>query len=194
MKWIAILTLLLSVSNSMAEDFMVEKATFAGGCFWCIQPVFDNIDGVTKTTVGYSGGTEHDANYEAVSSKKTAHKEAMQVEFDPNKVSFRTLVETFMQNIDPTDAEGQFVDKGPQYQTAVYYHNAEQKQVIEQYFKELESTLGRPIQTEIEELQNFFAAEDYHQKYYEKNPERYNSYKNSSGRKERLKEVWGDKK
>ena len=188
--------ILLNNTNTYAgEPMKIQKATFAGGCFWCIQPAFDNLEGVTKTTVGYSGGSEEDANYDAVSSHKTAHKEAIQIEYDPSKVTFRKLLERFLRNIDPTDNEGQFADKGPQYRTSIYYHDDEQKAEAEKYFKELKETMQfkYPIYTEIEPYKNFYSAEEYHQKYYEKNPVHYNAYKYGSGRPKRLKEVWGDK-
>lgn len=182
------------MNNKPSATNNIQKATFAGGCFWCIQPAFDNMEGVTKTTVGYSGGNEKDANYEAVSSHETDHKEAIQIEYDPAKVTFRQLLEKFMRNIDPSDNEGQFADKGPQYRTAIFYHNEDQKKVAEEYFKELKETMKfkYPIYTEIEPYKNFFSAEEYHQKYYQKNSVHYNMYKYGSGRPARLKQIWGD--
>ncbi len=169
-------------------------ATFAGGCFWCIQPAFDNLEGVTRTTVGYSGGTAADATYEKVSAHETEHRETIQIEYNPAKVTFTQLLERFMRNIDPTDNEGQFADKGPQYRTAIYYHDDTQKKEAEAYFKMLKETMQfkYPIYTEVIPYVNFFAAEDYHQKYSEKNPERYNAYKYGSGRPAVLKKVWGE--
>ncbi len=204
-KFLSLLSFLtLFSTNVYAEETMshqpstinIQKATFAGGCFWCIQPAFDNMDGVTGTTVGYSGGNAEDANYEAVSSHETEHKEAIQIEYDPAKVTFRQLLEKFMRNIDPTDNEGQFADKGPQYRTAIFYHDDEQKKVAEEYFRELKETMQfkYPIYTEIEPFENFYSAEDYHQKYYLKNPLRYNSYKYGSGRPARLEKIWGKEK
>lgn len=171
-----------------------KLATFAGGCFWCIQPAFDNLEGVTKTTVGYSGGDEDDANYEAVSSHETEHKEAIQIEYDPTKVTFEKLLERFMRNIDPSDNKGQFADKGPQYRTAIFYHDDEQKQTAEKYFAEIKENkkFKYPIHTEIIPYVNFFSAEEYHQKYYLKNPARYNAYKYGSGRPATLKKIWSE--
>lgn len=200
LKLISVITLFLS-TNALAEDNMQlhptsthQYATFAGGCFWCIQPAFDSLEGVTKTTVGYSGGSEGDANYEAVSSHETEHKEAIQIEYDPTKVTYTKLLERFMHNIDPTDAEGQFADKGPQYHTAIYYHNEEQKKQAEEFFKKLEQDpkFKGNIKTEIIPYKNFYSAEEYHQKYYQKNATHYNLYKYGSGRVSKLKQIWGD--
>jgi methionine-S-sulfoxide reductase len=187
--------ILLTYFNAYAgEPMKTEKATFAGGCFWCIQPAFDNLEGVNKTTVGYSGGDANDANYEAVSSHKTKHLEAIQIEYDPSKVTFRKLLERFMRNIDPTDNEGQFADKGPQYRTAIFYHDDEQKKIAEEYFAELKTTgqFKYPIYTEITPYKNFYSAEEYHQKYYQKNAVHYNMYKYGSGRPAKLEKIWGE--
>ncbi|HCR85130.1 MAG TPA: peptide-methionine (S)-S-oxide reductase [Alphaproteobacteria bacterium] len=193
---IAFLALLSLPITGRAGDMKTnyEIATFAGGCFWCMQPVFDELEGVTETNVGYSGGDKDDANYEAVSNKETAHYEAIQIKFTPQKITYETLLEKFIRNIDPLDPLGQFADKGPQYKTAVFYHNNIQKQVAEKFFAEIESMkiLDGEIQTEILPYKNYFPAEEYHQKYYKKNSVHYNAYKYGSGRVDRLKEIWGE--
>lgn len=200
---LTILALLPSFNTANAKENSMQTnnknlklATFAGGCFWCIEPAFDSLDGVTSTIVGYSGGEEADAKYELVSAKKTEHKEAIQIEYDESKVSFKQLLERFMRNIDPSDNAGQFADKGPQYRTSIFYHDEAQKQQAEEYFKELKENMKfkYPIYTIIEPYKNFFPAEEYHQEYYKKNPMRYNAYKYGSGRVDRLKEVWGEEK
>jgi methionine-S-sulfoxide reductase len=170
-----------------------EKATFAGGCFWCMQPAFDQLDGVISSTVGYAGGTEVNPTYEQVSAGRTGHVEAIQIVFDPDRVSYSQLLEVFWRNIDPTQVDGQFVDIGRQYRTAVFFHSDEQK-VLAQLSKEELDKSGRydkPIVTEILPATDFYPAEDYHQKYYEKNPLRYKYYRHGSGRDRYLEKVWG---
>jgi len=196
-----ILIFLLISGNPTAVKAMPDApqkklATFAGGCFWCIQPVFEGLEGVTKTTVGYSGGTAESATYETVSGGRTEHREAIQIEFDPARISFETLLEKFMYNIDPTDPAGQFADKGKHYQTAIYYHDEGQKVQAEAYFKKLkdEMKFKYPIYTEITAYSSFYPAEEYHQKYSEKNLERYNAYKYGSGRPQKLKQIWQEPK
>ena len=193
------LNIIILSGNSMAKENISEEvlqnAYFAGGCFWCMEPVFDNLEGVTETIVGYSGGSEKDANYDDVSTKQTEHIEAIRVSYDPKKISFNELLEAYIKNVDPLDPYGQFADKGPQYLTAVLYNNLEEKEITEKYFKKVkdEMILKGEIQVKIEPVKNFFEAEDYHQDYYKKNPLRYNAYKYGSGRPKRLKEVWGEK-
>lgn len=180
---------------SMAEETKkYELATFAGGCFWCMQPPFDNTDGVIDTSVGYSGGEEKDANYESVSSKATKHIEVIQVKYNPEIVSYDELLDVYIKNIDPVDPKGQFADKGPQYLAAILYHNNSQKLKAENLLKKLnnDDKFKGKVATYIEEYKNFFPAEDYHQDYYKKNPVRYNAYKYGSGRVYRLKEIWGE--
>lgn len=200
---ISVLALLPSFNAVMTKENSMEKnnknlklATFAGGCFWCIEPAFDSLEGVTSTVVGYSGGDESDAKYELVSAKKTEHKEAIQIEYDESKVSYEEILERFMRNIDPFDNKGQFADKGAHYRTAIFYHDEAQKKQAEEYFKELKETMRfkYPIYTEIIAYKNFFPAEEYHQEYYKKNQTHYNAYKYGSGRVDRLKEIWGEEK
>ena len=167
-------------------------ATFAGGCFWCMEPPFDKLDGVISTTSGYTGGSLKDPTYEEVSAGATGHAESLQIVYDPAKVSYQKLLEVFWRNIDPTVKDRQFCDVGNQYRTAIFYHNEEQKRLAEESKAKLEAE-GRlgPIQTEIVAAGPFYPAEDYHQDYYQKNPIRYKYYRWSCGRDQRLEELWG---
>ncbi len=169
------------------------KATFAGGCFWCMEPPFDKLEGVKSTTVGYTGGREKNPTYKAVSSGKTGHAEAIEVLYDPSRVTYKELLDVFWRNIDPTQRDGQFVDLGPQYRTAIFYHNEEQKRLAEVSKKELENSgrFDKGIVTEIVPATEFYRAEEYHQDYYQKNPFRYKFYRYGSGRDQFLKRVWG---
>jgi peptide-methionine (S)-S-oxide reductase len=170
-----------------------ETATFAGGCFWCMEPPFDKIQGVISTTSGYTGGSTVNPTYEQVSSGTTGHAETLQVLFDPAKVSYRKLLDVYWHNIDPLAKDRQFCDVGNQYRSAIFYHNEEQKKLAEESKKELESSgrFKQPIATEIVQATAFYPAEDYHQEYYKKNPVRYKFYRFSCGRDQRLKELWG---
>ncbi len=176
-------------------DGLREKAIFAGGCFWCMQPAFDRLEGVISTAVGYTGGTVENPTYEQVCSGRTGHVEAIEIVFEPSRISLRELLETFWKNIDPTQANGQFADKGPQYRTIVFYHNEEQRLQAEASKRELELSgrfAGR-IATEIEPAGNFYKAEEHHQEYYLKDPTRYTFYKIGSGRASFLEKVWAKK-
>jgi len=170
-----------------------EKATFAGGCFWCMQPVFDRLPGVLSTTVGYTGGKKEDPTYEEVSTGKTGHTESIEVVFDPTQISYARLLEAFWQSVDPTDSRGQFADHGTQYRTAVFYHDEEQKRLAEKSKAELAKSgkFDQPVVTEITPASEFYPAEDYHQKYYLKNAGQYYLYKEGSGRAGFLKKTWG---
>jgi peptide-methionine (S)-S-oxide reductase len=168
-------------------------ATFAGGCFWCMEPPYDKLDGVLATTSGYTGGTKVDPTYQEVSAGGTGHAEAVQVTYDPAKVSYEQLLEVFWHNVDPVDGGGQFCDRGDQYRTAIFVHDAEQRRLAEASKEALESSgrLAQPVVTEIVEAAAFYPAEDYHQDYYEKNPVRYKFYRWNCGRDARLAELWG---
>lgn len=170
----------------------MEKATFAGGCFWCLNGPFDAKQGVQNVRVGYVGGSEEDAEYMKVASGGTDHREGITMEFDPAVVSYRTLVEIFFRQIDPTDAGGQFADRGHHYTTAVYYHSPEQQHVVQEYVKELDASgkFDEPIATAVEPFTTFFEAEEEHQQYYKKNPVRYGMYSRGSGRKDFIKKNW----
>ena len=173
----------------------LEKATFAGGCFWCMEPPFDRLEGVVSVTSGYTGGQKKDPSYEEVSSGTTGHTESVEVIFDPVKISYAKLLDVFWHNIDPTVKDRQFCDTGSQYRTAIFYHNEEQKKLAEQSKKTLSDSklLKAPVYTEITPASTFYKAEEYHQKYYKKNPVRYNFYRWNCGRDQRLKEIWGEK-
>lgn len=167
-----------------------ETAIFAGGCFWCMQPPFDKLDGIISTTVGYCGGTETNPTYSQVSSGSTSHAESIQVVFDPKKISYEQLLDVFWKNIDPTTANRQFCDSGKQYRSAIYYLNDQQKHLALLSREKLISTI-KNIATEIVPATTFYPAEDYHQQYYLKNPEDYKRYRTGCGRDARLFELWG---
>jgi peptide-methionine (S)-S-oxide reductase len=171
----------------------LAEATFAGGCFWCMEPPFDKLDGVVSTTSGYTGGTTRNPTYEEVSAGGTGHAESVRVVFDPAKVSYERLLEVFWHNVDPLARDRQFCDAGNQYRSAIFYHDGEQKRLAEASKAALEASgrLKGPIQTQIVPAGEFWPAEDYHQDYYEKNPIRYKFYRAGCGRDARLKEVWG---
>ncbi|MGE4169822.1 MAG: peptide-methionine (S)-S-oxide reductase MsrA [Candidatus Margulisiibacteriota bacterium] len=178
----------------MATEKSVEqKAVFAGGCFWCMQPPFDDLPGVISTRVGYSGGTVPNPTYEAVCTGKTGHFEAIEVVYNPQKVSFKQLIERFWTQIDPTDAGGQFADQGTQYQTAIFYKTTDQKAIAEASKKALEKSgkFSHPIATQILPEKTFYPAEEGHQGYYKKNPFHYNAYKQGSGRAAFIRKNWG---
>jgi peptide-methionine (S)-S-oxide reductase len=176
-----------------ADAPRTEVATFAGGCFWCMQPPFDAIDGVLSTLVGYTGGEVANPTYEQVSAGGTGHAESIQVVFDPSKVSYQQLLDVFWHNIDPTTKDRQFCDRGHQYRSAIFYHSEEQRQEAERSKAELERTkpFAGDIVTEIVAAGPFYPAEKYHQEYYRKNPLRYKYYRFSCGRDGRLEELWG---
>jgi peptide-methionine (S)-S-oxide reductase len=171
----------------------LAKATFAGGCFWCMEPPYDKLDGVVSTTSGYIGGNTKNPTYEAVSAGGTGHAEAVEIVYDPAKVSYAKLLDVFWRNIDPTVRNRQFCDVGDQYRSAIFYHDAEQKRLAEASKAALAKSkpFPQPIVTEIVPAGVFTAAEAYHQDYYVKNPLRYKFYRYSCGRDQRLEELWG---
>ncbi|MBL0262529.1 MAG: peptide-methionine (S)-S-oxide reductase MsrA [Leptospiraceae bacterium] len=169
-----------------------ETAIFAGGCFWCMESPFEKINGVKEVISGYTGGSKENPTYEEVSSGTTGHLEAIQIIYDPQKVSYNDLLSIFWKQIDPTDADGQFVDRGKQYRSAIFYKSKEEKALAEKSKQNLEKSkrFNSPIVTEIIAATTFYPAEDYHQDYYKKNPVRYNYYRYGSGRDQFLKKVW----
>ncbi len=171
----------------------LAKATFAGGCFWCMQGPYDALEGVVSTTVGYTGGTKAGATYHEVGSGGTGHREAIEVVFDPKKVSYEKLLDVFWHNVDPTNPYGQFCDSGSQYTTAIFVHDEAQRRAAEASKKAIEGVLGKPVVTEVLPAGAFWKAEEYHQEYYKKNPIRYSFYRSGRGRDARLKQLWGDK-
>jgi peptide-methionine (S)-S-oxide reductase len=171
----------------------LAKATFAGGCFWCMEPPFDKLPGVVSTTSGYIGGRVKNPSYEQVSSGGTGHAEAVEVVYDPSKISYEKLLEVFWHNVDPLTPDRQFCDGGDQYRTAIFFHGEEQKRLAEATRAQVAQELGKKVVTEIVPAGPFYAAEEYHQDYYQKNPIRYKYYRNGCGRDRRLAELWGDK-
>lgn len=170
----------------------LEYATFAGGCFWCVEAAFEQLPGVIHVVSGYTGGEIENPSYKQVSSGKTGHLEAIQVTYDTNKTSYQQLLNCFWRQIDPTDSKGQFSDRGASYLTAIFYHNLEQKKLAEQSKHQLEKSgkFKKPIVTKILPAEKFYLAEDYHQEYYKKHPLRYKFYRYHSGRDQFLKKVW----
>jgi peptide methionine sulfoxide reductase msrA/msrB len=171
----------------------LEKATFAGGCFWCMEPPFEKLDGVKEVVSGYTGGRKASPTYEEVSAGGTGHLESIEITYDPEKVSYDKLLDVFWRQINPTDAGGQFVDRGSQYQSAIFYHNDEQKRLAEESKKKLGASgrFDKPIVTEIRPAGPFYPAEGYHQDYWKKNTVRYKFYRYNSGRDQYLQKIWG---
>lgn len=180
-----------TASSVVAEE--TNTATFAGGCFWCMEPPFDKLPGVVSTTSGYIGGHVKNPTYEAVSKGKTGHVEAVQIVYDPTKVSYEQLLAVFWRNVDPTRDDGQFCDRGRQYRPGIFTHTAEQNQQAHDSLEQLSRNkpFKQPIVTEIITAGTFYPAEAYHQDYYQKNPVRYKFYRFNCGRDQRLKALWG---
>lgn len=197
MNYILSIILLLGVANTaLAEE---AKATFAGGCFWCMEPPYEDLPGVKSVISGYAGGVIKNPTYEQVSSGKTKHVEAIQITYDPKKITYKKLLEVFWVNVDPTDAGGQFVDRGPQYATAIYYHDNAQEKLAKTSKQQLaiQNVYGKAIVTPIIEFTTFYPAEDYHQDYYKKTvltKVKYKYYRSRSGRDDFLNKYWKDKK
>jgi peptide methionine sulfoxide reductase msrA/msrB len=187
-----ILPLMVTQVNAGSAPHL-EKATFAGGCFWCMVPPFEKLDGVTEVISGYTGGHVANPTYEEVSSGTTGHMEAVEVTYDPTKVTYEKLLDVFWRQINPTDGGGQFVDRGSSYKSAIFYSSEEQKKLAEKSKKELEQSgrFDKPIVTEIRPAAPFYRAEEYHQDYWKKNPIRYKFYRYNSGRDQYLAKVWG---
>jgi peptide-methionine (S)-S-oxide reductase len=190
------LALPLSHAQQTADGRPLAKATFAGGCFWCMEPPFDKLDGVISTTSGYTGGQKKDPTYQEVSAGSTGHTEAVQIVYDPAKITYEKLLDVFWHNIDPTAVNAQFCDHGSQYRSAIFYHDETQKRLAEASKQALDMSkpFKEPIVTEITAASTFYPAEDYHQNYYQKNPIRYKFYRYNCGRDQRLQELWGDAK
>ena len=187
-------SVLVTDTSGAASKPQLEKATFAGGCFWCMESPFDKLEGVKSVISGYTGGHKKNPTYEEVSSGTTGHAEAIEVTYDPAAISYSSLLDVFWRNIDPTVKDRQFCDVGAQYRSAIWYRNEEQRHLAEESRKALEQSrrLKGPIYTEITQASQFYPAEEYHQKYYQKNPIRYKYYRYSCGRDQRLKEIWGN--
>ena len=193
----AILAVLL-IQSSVSAETMLEKATFAGGCFWCMEPPFEKLEGVKEVISGYTGGQKENPTYEEVSSGSTGHVESIQVTYDTSKITYAKLLDVFWKQINPTDAGGQFADRGSQYRSIIFYHNDEQKRLAEKSKDELQNSgrFQKPIATEILPASRFYPAEEYHQDYYKKYPVNYKRYRQGSGREQFLEKTRGteDKK
>lgn len=177
------------------NDHNLAKATFAGGCFWCMEQPFDELDGVVATMPGYCGGDKENPTYQEVCTGTTGHTEAMQITYDPDIISYKELLDVFWRNINPADPDGQFVDRGSQYRPGIFYHNEEQKFEAEGSLEDLRRTkkFQAPVKVEIVPLDIFYPAEEYHQKYYRKNPISYKAYRYNSGRDQFLQKIWSKK-
>ncbi len=181
------------VASQPAPTPRTETATFAAGCFWCAEEAFEKVDGVISATSGFTAGHTPNPTYEQVSSGGTGHTEAVQVTYDPAKVSYETLLKTFWHNVDAVDAGGQFCDRGSQYRSGIYVHSPAQQQQAEASKTQIAAQLGKSVATEIVAVGPFYKAEGYHQDYYKKNPARYKFYKWNCGRAQRLDALWGKK-
>jgi peptide methionine sulfoxide reductase msrA/msrB len=182
------------VRNDMnKEDVAIRKATFSGGCFWCTEADLEKLPGVVKVISGYTGGNKENPTYEEVSSGTTGHVEAVQVYYDPSKITYEKLLDFFWKHIDPTDPGGQFVDRGPQYRSVIFYHDEDQKRLAEKSKETLDKSgrFHKPVVTEIIKFTKFYKAEEYHQDYYKKHPLKYSYYRYWSGRDQFLSKVWG---
>ena len=182
----------LSQSSFQNSPTATAKATFAGGCFWCMEKPFDEVQGVVSTTSGYTGGQQPNPTYDQVSAGTTGHAEAVQVAYDPTQVSYEKLLDVFWHNVDPVDTGGQFCDRGNQYRSSVFYQDKDQQDIAEQSKTEISQQLPQPIATEVVEASKFYPAEDYHQNFYQTHSAKYRFYRFACGRDRRLAEVWGD--
>ncbi len=192
-----IITIFMMIFNmSIFSQVNLQKATFAGGCFWCIEAVFEKLEGVSEAISGYTGGDTPDPTYEEVMTGETGHYEAVEVLFDPAQITYSGLLDVFWRNINPTDPDGQFADRGSQYQTAIFYHDDEQKMLAEKSKEELQNSgmFQKEIVTEILAVSEFYPAEEYHQDYYKKNPIGYGWYSMGSGRADYIEDKWGGEK
>ena len=187
---LAAAAVLTAVAGS-AQSTQHATAIFAGGCFWCMEPPFDALDGVVSTTSGYIGGQTKNPTYEQVSEGRTGHTEAIRVVYDPSKISYDKLLEVFWRNIDPLDGGGQFCDRGPQYRAAIFFQSEDERKLAAASKEKVASKLSGRVATEIVAAGPFYEAEGYHQDYYKKNPVRYKLYKWNCGRDQRLEKVWG---
>jgi len=189
---IAFALTITQVAAQSSSPGTTRTAIFASGCFWCIQPAFDKANGVIKTVVGYSGGTEPNPTYELVTSERTNYRESIEVTYDPAKISYNQLLDIYWRQIDPTQADGQFTDVGPSYRAAIFYGNAEEKKIAEASREKLAHSgkFNKPIVTEILAAMKFYPAEAYHQKYYQQNPEHFEAFEHGSGRVSFKKKTW----
>jgi len=189
----ALASVAMAAETPTAGGKQQAKATFAGGCFWCMEPPFEKLDGVISITVGYTGGQTKNPSYEQVSAGGTGHAESVQIVYDPAKISYGQLLDIFWHNIDPLTPNAQFCDHGRQYRTAIFFHDETQRRLAEDSKRQLAESgrFSQPIVTEIVPATEFYPAEEYHQHYHEKNPVRYQFYRWNCGRDQRLAELWG---
>jgi len=191
MKRILIALAALALLLAAAPPLPRATATFAGGCFWCMQPAFEHLKGVVSVKAGYTGGRVDKPTYEEVSEGGTGHRESVEVIYDPTQISYQQLLDVFWHNIDPLDNAGQFCDKGPQYRSAIFVHDAEQKRLAEASKQAVGVKFHHDVYTDVLPAGRFYPAEDYHQDYYKKNPLRYKFYRFNCGRDQRLESLWG---
>ncbi len=191
---VAVTTATEQTSETVQVGAGLAKATFAGGCFWCMEPPFDTLDGVISTTSGYTGGARRNPTYQEVSAGRTRHAEAVEIVYDPSKISYAQLLDVFWMNVDPLTRDRQFCDGGAQYRTAIFFHGDEQARLARDTKQRIEDSgrFDQPVVTQIVEAGEFWAAEDDHQDYYMKNPIRYKFYRYGCGRDKRLDELWGE--
>ena len=182
------------MSHGSCADTTLDKATFAGGCFWCMEPPFEKLDGINAVISGYTGGNDPDPTYEEVSAGITGHTESVEIIYDPSRISYEDLLDIYWRQINPTDSGGQFVDRGSQYRTGIYYHSEKQKALAEKSREDVRNSglFDKPIVTEILPAGAFYRAEEYHQDYYKNNPIRYKIYRYASGRDQYLDRIWAD--
>jgi peptide methionine sulfoxide reductase msrA/msrB len=196
LKGFILILLIFPVSPGLSAYTKTDMATFAGGCFWCMQPPFEKLNGVIEVIAGYTGGRTENPTYKEVESGTTGHVEAIQVTYDPSKITYLQLLDVYWRQINPTDSGGQFVDRGAQYRSVIFYHNDEQKKLAETTKHALDASamFDRPIMTDIVQAAKFYKAEEYHQDYYKKNPVRYEFYRYNSGRDHYIEKAWADDK
>ena len=189
----ALMVVLVAATGSAGHAAEQAKAVFAGGCFWCMEEAFEKVEGVVSVESGYMGGQKTNPTYEDVSAGGTGHAEAVEVVYDPSKVSYQKLLDHFWKNVDPLTPNAQFCDHGSQYRAVIFYGNEEEKRLSEASKQAIEQSkqFKEPIATQIVMAAKFYSAEDYHQDFYKKNPVRYKFYKYNCGRVQRLEQVWG---
>ena len=190
---VVVIVLAAASAPAAAQTTATAKATFAGGCFWCVEADFDKVPGVVSTTSGYTGGTTANPTYPEVGSGRTGHAESVEVVYDPAKVTYAQLLDAFWHNIDPLAKNRQFCDAGSEYRSAIFVHDDEQRRLAEESKKRVEAQLKTPVHTEIVAAGPFYRAEEYHQDYHLKNPVRYKYYRWNCGRDQRLEQIWGKK-
>jgi len=189
---VAVLVVSIPPQAAMANDEDLARATFAGGCFWCMEPPYDQVDGVIETISGFSGGDVENPTYNQVVRGGTGHLEVVQIVYNPKKVDYERLLEIYWPNVDPFDGDGQFCDRGESYRPAIFVHDERQERLARESFERIRQRFEQPIEVTIEPFEAFYAAEDYHQNYHQENSVRYKYYRWRCGRDDRLESVWGE--